>query len=140
MRLGSLCAAPGFDGSLGPPVVTVAGFTVTALLGPIVYGSGAVLLIAALVRQRHVILVLGILGGVAGSIAVFELTVGGDSVPIERRLGIFAVIVMAVIVVSALLPTVSRTNTSIRRSHISHHGRFGRYKSIPSNIYPISER
>jgi len=45
----------------------------------------AVLLIAALARQRHVILVRRILGGVAGSIAVFEPTVGNDSVSIEAQ-------------------------------------------------------
>lgn len=101
----------GFDGSLGQPVVTVAGYTATALLGLIVFGFGAVLLLAALARQRQVILGLGILGGVAGLIAVFEPNVGGDSLPIERRLGILAVIAMAVIVVSALLPTESRVNT-----------------------------
>ncbi|MCJ7780714.1 MAG: hypothetical protein MUQ27_07800, partial [Acidimicrobiia bacterium] len=94
------------------PVVTVAGFTATALLGLIVFGFGAVLLIAALARQRHVILTLGILGGVAGLIAVFEPNVGGDSLSIERRLGIGAAIAMAAIVVSALLPTVSRVDTS----------------------------
>jgi hypothetical protein len=101
----------GFDGSLGQPVVTVAGFTATALLGLIVFGFGAVLLIAAVARQRYVILALGIIGGVAGLIAVFEPTVGGDSLPIERELGIWTAIAMAAIVVSALLPTVSRVNT-----------------------------
>ena len=101
----------GFDGSLGEPVVTVAGYTATALLGLIVFGFGAVLLIAALARLRHVILVLGIIGVVAGLIAVFEPTVGGDSLSIERRLGLWVTIAMAVIVVSALLPTWSRVNT-----------------------------
>ena len=101
----------GFDGSLGEPVVTVAGYTATALLGLIVFGFGAVLLIAALARLRHVILVLGIIGVVAGLIAVFEPTVGGDSLSIERRFGLWVTIAMAVIVVSALLPTWSRVNT-----------------------------
>jgi len=101
----------GFDGSLGEPVVTVAGYTATALLGLIVFGFGAVLLIAALARLQHVILALGIIGVVAGLIAVFEPTVGGDSLSIERRLGLWVTIAMAVIVVSALLPTWSRVNT-----------------------------
>lgn len=101
----------GIDGSLGQPVVTVAGFSATALLGLIVFGFGAMLLSAALARQQRSILTLGILGGVAGLIAVFEPTVGGESLPIERRLAILAVITMAAIVVSALLPTVSRVNT-----------------------------
>ncbi|MDF1597240.1 MAG: hypothetical protein P1T08_14270 [Acidimicrobiia bacterium] len=101
----------GFDGSLGQPVVTVAGFTATALLGLIVFGFGAVLLIAALARQRQLILGLGIIGGVAGLIAVFEPTIGGDSLSIQRELGIWTAIAMAAIVVSALLPTVSRVNT-----------------------------
>jgi hypothetical protein len=108
---GITVARAGFDGSLGQPVVTVAGFTATALLGLIVLGFGAVLLIAALARQRQVIMVLGIIGGVAGLIAVFEPTVGGDSLSIERELGLWVAIAMAAIVVSALLPTVSRVNT-----------------------------
>lgn len=101
----------GFDGSLGRPVVTVAGFTATALLGLIVFGFGAVLLIAALARQRHVILGLGIIGGVAGLIAWFEPTIGGDSLSIQRGFGLWVAIAMLAIVVSALLPTVSRVNT-----------------------------
>jgi hypothetical protein len=108
---GITVARAGFDGSLGRPVVTVAGFTATALLGLIVLGFGAVLLVAAVARQRNVILVLGIIGGVAGLIVVFEPTVGGDSLSIERGLGIWVAIAMAAIVVSALLPTVSRVNT-----------------------------
>lgn len=101
----------GFDASLGQPVVTVAGFSATALLGLIVFGFGAVLLIAALARQRRLILGLGIIGAVAGMITIFEPTVGGDALSIERGLGLWAVIAMAAIVVSALLPTVSRVNT-----------------------------
>jgi hypothetical protein len=58
-----------------------------------------------------VILVLGIVGGVAGLIAVFEPTMGGDSLSIERGLGLWVAIAMAAIVVSALLPTWSRVNT-----------------------------
>lgn len=101
----------GLDGSLGEPVVTVAGFTATALLGLIVFGFGAALLIAALARQRHAILGLGIIGGVAGVIAMFEPNVGGASLSIGRGLGLWTAIAMAAIVVSALLPTVSRVNT-----------------------------
>jgi len=101
----------GLDGSLESPVVTVAGFTATALLGLIVFGFGAVLLIAALARQRHAVLVLGIIGGVAGLIAMFEPTVGGESLSLGRGVGLWVAVAMAVIVVSALLPTVSRVNT-----------------------------
>ncbi len=57
------------------------------------------------------ILVLGIIGGVASLIAVFEPTVGGDSLSIQRGLGLWVAIAMAAIVVSALLPTWSRVNT-----------------------------
>lgn len=101
----------GFDGSLGQPAVTVAGFTVTALLGLIVFGFGVVLLVAALARDRRLILGMGIIGGVAGLIAMFEPTLGGDALSISRRHGLWAAIAMAAIVVSALLPTVSRVNT-----------------------------
>ena len=108
---GITVARAGIDASLGQPVVTVAGFTATALLGLIVFGYGAVLLMAALGRQQRVILGLGIVGVVVGLIAVFEPSIGGDSLAIERRLGVWVAIAMAAIVVSALLPTMSRVDT-----------------------------
>lgn len=114
---GITVARAGIDGSLGQPVVTVAGFTATALLGLIVFGYGAVLLMAALGGQQHVILGLGIVGVVVGLIAVFEPSIGGDSLAIERRLGVWVAIAMAAIVVSALLPTVSRVDTHQTTEH-----------------------
>ncbi len=114
---GITVARAGLDASLGQPVVTVAGFTATALLGLIVFGYGAVLLMASLGSQQHVILGLGIVGVVVGLIAVFEPSIGGDSLAIERRLGVWTAIAMAAVVVSALLPTMSRVDTRQTTEH-----------------------
>lgn len=110
--LGGVTAArAGLDGSLDEPVVNVAGFTATGLLGAIELGLGAVFLIAALARQRQTILFVGILGGVGALIAVFQPSLGRGSLAIERGFAVWAAIVMGVIVVSALLPTVRRIST-----------------------------
>lgn len=112
LLLGGVTAArAGLDGSLDEPVVNVAGFTATGPLGAIELGLGAALLIAALARQRQSILFLGILGGVGPLIAVFQPSLGGGSLAIERGFAVWVAIVMGVIVVSALLPTVRRVST-----------------------------
>ena len=86
LLLGGITAArAGFDGGIADPVVTVAGYTATAWLALIELGFGLVLLIAALTRSHSAILFLGIAGGVAALVAVFQPSVGGDSLAIERE-------------------------------------------------------
>jgi len=108
---GITVARAGFDSSLDEPVVVVAGFTATALLGLIELGFGIVFLIAALARRLQAILFVGIIGGVAALIAVFQPTVGEGSLAIEREFAVWAAIAMFAIVVSALLPTIRRSST-----------------------------
>ena len=108
---GVTVARAGLDSSLDKPVVTVAGFTATGLLGLIEIGFGVVFLIAALARHRQAILFVGILGGVGALIAVFQSSLGHGSLAIERGFAVWAAIVMGVIVVSALLPTIRRSST-----------------------------
>jgi hypothetical protein len=105
---GITVARAGLDGSLDTPVVTVAGFTATALLGLIELGFGVVLLIAALTRSEQAILFTGIAGGVAALVAVFQSDLGHGSLMIERAFAVWAAVVMAAIVVSALIPTIMR--------------------------------
>lgn len=115
--LGGITAArAGVDSTLDDPVVTVAGFTATALLGLIEIAFGLVLLMAALARARSLILFLGITGGVAALVAVFQPSVGEGSLALERGFAVFAAIVMAVLIAAALLPTLTRRNVVQRTS------------------------
>ena len=115
--LGGITAArAGVDSTLDDPVVTVAGFTATALLGLIEIAFGLVLLMAALSRARSLILFLGITGGVAALVAVFQPSVGEGSLALERGFAVFAAIVMAVLIAAALLPTLTRRSVVQRTS------------------------
>ena len=105
---GITVARAGLDGSLDQPVVEVAGYTATALLGLIELVFGLLLLIAALSRVDGAILFLGIAGGVMALVAVFQPSVGNGSLAIERGFAVVAAIVMGAVVVAALLPTVRR--------------------------------
>lgn len=109
--LGGITAArAGVDSTLDEPVVTVAGFTATALLGLIEIAFGLLLLIAALAQARSVILFLGITGGVMALVAVFQPSVGEGSLALERGFAVFFAIVMAVIILTSLLPTLTSRN------------------------------
>jgi len=117
--LGGLTAArAGIDSSLDDPVVTVAGYTATALLGLIEIAFGLVLLIAAVAQARRVILVLGITGGVMALVAVFQPSVGERSLAIEQGFAVIAAIVMGALVVTALLPTMRRKSVVQRTSDV----------------------
>lgn len=113
--LGGITAArAGLDGALDEPIVTVAGYTATALLGLIELGLGLFLVIAALSRTQGTILFIGIAGLVAALVAVFQPTVGGGSLAIERGLALWFTVAMAIVVVSALLPTIRRRSSTRR--------------------------
>lgn len=112
---GITAARAGIDGSLDKPVVEVAGFKATALLGLIELGLGLVLLAAALSRHARAVLFIGIVGGVASLVAVFQPSIGEGSLAIERGFAVIVTISMAAIVLSALLPTI-RTRSDTRRT------------------------
>ena len=109
----------GIDSSLDEPVVEVAGYTATALLGLIVFVFGLLLLVAALSRADSAILFLGIAGGVMALVAVFQPSVGEGSLAIERRFAVLTAIVMGVVVAAALLPTVRRRSVVRRTSDVN---------------------
>ena len=113
--LGGITAArASLDGALDEPVVTVAGYTATALLGLIELGFGLFLVIAALSRSQGTILFFGIAGLAASLVAVFQPTVGGGSLAIERGLAVWFTLAMATVIVSALLPTIRRRSSTRR--------------------------
>lgn len=108
---GITLARAGLDGPIDEPVVEVAGFTATAVLGLILLAFGVVLLSAALSRSREGVMFVGIVGGVMALIAVFEPTVGNGALAIERGFAVLLAIMMGAVVLSALLPSIRRSNT-----------------------------
>lgn len=117
--LGGVTAArAGIDSSLDDPVVIVAGYTATALLGLIEIAFGLVLLIAAVAQARRAILFLGITGGVMALVAVFQPSVGEGSLAIEQGFAVIAALAMGALVVTALLPTMRRKSVVQRTSDI----------------------
>ncbi|MGB8859024.1 MAG: hypothetical protein WCC60_07210 [Ilumatobacteraceae bacterium] len=116
LLLGGITAArAGIDSSLDQPVVEVAGYTATALLGLIELVFGLVLLSAVLTRAHSSVLFLGIAGAVMALVAVFQPSVGEGSLAIERGFAVVVAVVMAAVVAAALLPTVRR-RTVVRRT------------------------
>jgi hypothetical protein len=116
---GITVARAGIDSSLDQPVVEVAGYTGTALLGLIELVFGLLLLIAALSRANRAILFLGIAGGVMALVAVFQPSVGEGSLAIERGFAVVAAIVMGIVVAAALLPTLRRRRVVRRTSDVT---------------------
>lgn len=111
---GITVARAGLDGPLDEPVVSAANYTATAILGLIELAVGVILLSAALSRSREGILFIGIVGGVLALIAVFEPTIGNGALAIERPFAVIVALVMGAVVVSALLPSIRRSNVERR--------------------------
>lgn len=116
---GITAARAGIDSSLDQPVVEVAGYTATALLGLIELVFGLLLLTSALSRAHSSILFLGIAGGVMALVAVFQPSVGEGSLAIERGFAVITAIVMGAVVAAALLPTLRRRSVVRRTSDVT---------------------
>jgi hypothetical protein len=110
-------ARAGLDGPMREPIVEVAGYQGTAMLGLIVLGAGVALLAASFSRDRGAILFVSIVLGVAAATVALEPSVGGDLVAVERDFGI-AVLIIAVFVafVAAVAPSVRRTSNRLERA------------------------
>ena len=99
-------ARAGLQEPLGDPIVEVAGFTHTAVLGLIEVAMAVILLAVGLSRDRGAILFVSILFGAAALVAAIEPTVGGASLSIEQSWAVVLVIAFALLaVVAALAPT-----------------------------------
>jgi hypothetical protein len=109
-------ARAGFDGPMREPVVEVAGFQGTAVLGLIALGAGIVLLGAAFSRDRGAILFVSIVIGVAAATVAIEPNVGGGTISTEAGFGVAVAIMAAVIaLVAAMAPTMRHTSDRIER-------------------------
>ena len=110
-------ARAGLDAPLSDPVVEVAGYSGTVVVGLIMLAFGIILLGAALSRDRAAILFVSIVTGIAGATLAIEPTVGGDTLMAERDLGIALVIASVFVAFVALVaPTVRHTTDQYERA------------------------
>jgi len=96
-------ARAGIDTPLDEPVVEVAGFSATAILGLIVLGGGAMLLIAAFTRSRAAIAFISIVLGVAAAAVAIEPSWGQAALAAERDGAIAALVLLVITVAVALV-------------------------------------
>lgn len=109
-------ARAGLDGPLDDPVVEVAGFSHTALLGLIELGMALILLAVGLSRDRGALLFTSILFGAAALVAAIEPDVGGDALAIETSWAVVLVIAFGVIALAAaIVPAMWRTTERVER-------------------------
>jgi hypothetical protein len=109
-------ARAGLDGPLDDPIVDVAGFSHTALLGLIEVAMAVILLAVGLSRDRGALLFTSILFGAAALVAAIEPSVGGDALAIESSWAVVLVIVFgAIALVAAVMPAVWRTTERVER-------------------------
>jgi hypothetical protein len=114
---GVAMARAGFDGPLDEPVVSVGGFTATAVLGMFAAGSGFALLCAALARARSAILLFAIIIGIVAVIAAIEPTLGNGALAIERSFAVLTALGAGIVILAAtLVPTMRRTATHVERT------------------------
>jgi hypothetical protein len=109
-------ARAGLDGPLRDPVVEVAGYAGTAVLGLIALGLGLAMLAAAFSRDRGTIIFVSVVLGVSAATLALEPSVGGDLIAAESDFGV-AVLIIAVFVgfVAAVAPSVRRTSNRLER-------------------------
>ena len=101
------------EGSLTEPVVDVADFTHTALLGLVEIATGVVMLFVSLSRDRAAILGASLLLAIGALIAAIEPTV--LSMAIERSFAVIVLIAAAVVaLLAAISPTVWHSTTTER--------------------------
>ncbi len=101
----------GTEGPLDEPIVAVAGFDHTAILGFIEIGAGILLLAVGLSRDRGGLLFVSILVAVAALIAAIEPI---EALAVERSFAVLIVIAAALIAaLAALVPTMWRTTEHV---------------------------
>jgi hypothetical protein len=104
----------GLDAPLSDPVVSVAGFRHTAVLGFLEVGFGVLLLLSGALRSRAGALFFGALLGIAGFVAAVQPSSFDHSLAIESSMAWLVTIAGAVVALAALvLPRISRHSTTI---------------------------
>lgn len=103
------CLRGGFSSPLNDPVVSVLGFTHTAVLGIVEVGAGLLLLLAAVSGSRGYQIFSGTMLGVFGVVAAAEPAKLQEQLAIEKSFAvILAVAGLVVVLAAALLPNYAR--------------------------------
>ena len=106
----------GLDSSMSEPVVTVLWFTHTTALGLIEIALGLLLMIAGAAHSRRGATFLGTVLGIGGFIGAVETASFERSLALESSMAWLAMIVGAVIALSALtMPRSARHTTTVER-------------------------
>jgi hypothetical protein len=95
-------ARAGLGRPLATPIVEVGGFTATAILGLIVLGAGALLLLAASSRSRPVIAVAGLVVTAAAVALALDPTVDEAGLAAERDFAIAVALLSGISTLVAL--------------------------------------
>lgn len=104
----------GLDEPLADPVVSVAGFSHTAVLGFIEVGFGLALLLSGATRSRAGALFFGALLGIASFVAAVQTSSFEARLAIESSFAWLGVIAGAVVALAALvLPRMARRTTTV---------------------------
>ncbi len=106
----------GLDSSMSEPVVTVLWFTHTTTLGLIEIALGLFLMIAGAAHSRSGATFFGTVLGIAGFVGAVETSSFERSLALETSMAWLAVVVGAVIALSALtMPRFARHTTTVER-------------------------
>jgi len=104
----------GVDGPMEDPVVSVVGFSHTALLGLIEVGIGLCLLIAAAATSKPAAIFFGLVLGVGGIVGAVQAESFRHSLALESGMAWMAVIAAVVVVlVSLLIPRLATHTTRV---------------------------
>ena len=106
----------GLDGPITEPVVEVAGFTHTPLLGIIVAAAGLFMLLAGITRAREGAIFLSIVLGVAGIVAAVQEESFDESLAIEPSYAWMIVIVSGIVLLANLLVPVLSSRSTVYRN------------------------
>ena len=115
LTLGLVAAVrAGFDGTFEEPVVQVAGFSHTAILGLIQAGFGVCLLIAGATASRSATIFVGILLGVTALVGAIQTESFEKSLALEQAHAWWLVTAAVIVVLAALLvPRSTRTSEHV---------------------------
>lgn len=104
----------GLDGSMKEPIVDVAGFTHTAVLGGIEIVVGLGLLIAGAARSRGACAFWGVVLGIAGFVGGVQSESFDEALALESSMAWIAMIVGIVVLAAAmLLPRRTHTSSTV---------------------------
>jgi hypothetical protein len=109
-------ARAGFADPLREPVVEVAGFSATAVLGLVAGGAGVALILAGLLRSRPFLLFVSIAIGIGAAALLIEPGLREPELMAEERFALYTLIAAGVVAALALfVPDLRRDHVVVDR-------------------------